>query len=212
MVRIGRVFLLMSTVATGLMTASSAFARDDVRVFMMRGFLDVSTGLDDLAVKLKRQAIPADVTTYIAESDVASAALRYYKLKPGRKIVLVGHSLGANAAVNVARELQNANVPVALLVAFSPADSKAVPGNVARAIDYYQSNSTAFNTPYSRGVGFSGTLRNIDLAKDANIHHLNIEKSPRLHAETIRQITSLANTQSALVERQTAATAAGQRK
>jgi len=172
----------------------TAAAKDEVHVYLMRGFLDVSTGLDDLAAKLKRRKIAAEITTYLAESDVAARALRDHKSNPAAQIVLIGHSLGANAAIHVAQTLQSAKVPVALIVVFSPAATNAVPGNVARAVNYYQSDGI-WNNPYSRGAGFKGSLRNVDLARDTSIHHLNIEKVTRLHNETIRAITALAGGQ-----------------
>ena len=98
--------------------------------------------------------------------------------------------LGADAAVEMAMALHRASVPVALLVAFSPANSSEIPGNVGKVVNYYQSNS-AWNHVYTRGSGFHGAIRNINLAGDSRIDHFNIEKIARLHADTIRSIESL---------------------
>jgi hypothetical protein len=43
-----------------------------------------------------------------------------------------------------------------------------------------------------RGTGFSGTLTNVDVSGDPNIDHLNIDKSPRLHARVIGEVLSIA--------------------
>ena len=43
-----------------------------------------------------------------------------------------------------------------------------------------------------RGQGSKARLRNIDLARDAAIDHLNIEKNDKLHAEAIAAIQGLA--------------------
>jgi pimeloyl-ACP methyl ester carboxylesterase len=182
---------------TGLLALAALFAvvaspraAAEARVYLLRGLMDVSTGLDELALKLKRRGIAATIGSFTAEEELAAAALKGFRSGAGCPVVLIGHSLGADAAIGIARTLQGSGVPVGLLVAFSPNSSDAMPGNVSRAVNYYQSNSFWSNV-YSRGAGFKGTLRNVDLAKDDKIDHFNIEKAARLHAETIRAIESL---------------------
>ncbi len=187
--RLGLIAVLMILVSAA--AASPSFAGKSV--YLMRGLMDVSTGLDDLAAKLKRRGMTAVVKSYTDEAELTEAALRGYKSGTGCPIVIIGHSLGADAAVRMAESLAKASVPVALLVAFSPASSRTIPSNVARAVNYYQTDSI-WNYVYARGPGFKGTLRNVNLAKDATIHHFNIEKNPKLHTETIRAITSLPST------------------
>jgi len=43
----------------------------------------------------------------------------------------------------------------------------------------------------SRGPGFHGSLINVDLRSDPNIDHLNIDKSPRLHARVIAEVLAI---------------------
>jgi len=43
----------------------------------------------------------------------------------------------------------------------------------------------------SRGAGFKGTLVNFDVSSDPSIDHLNIDKSPRLHAKVIGEVLSV---------------------
>jgi hypothetical protein len=162
------------------------------RAYIMRGLMDVSTGLDELAAKLKRRGITAVVANHAAGPALAEQAIARYK-SAHDCVVIIGHSLGADAAIQMAETLKGAGVPVALIVAFSPASSRAVPGNVSRAVNYYQSNSF-WNHVLSRGAGFRGGLRNVDLAKRDDIHHFNIEKSGRLHAETLGMVAAAAAT------------------
>lgn len=187
--RLGLIAVL--TILVSAATVNPSFAGKSV--YLMRGLLDVSTGLDDLAAKLKRRGMTAIVKSYTDEAELTEAAIRGYKSGSGCPIVIIGHSLGADAAVRMAESLDKAHIPVALLVAFSPASARTVPSNVARAVNYYQTDSI-WNYVYARGPGFKGTLRNVNLAKDASIHHFNIEKNPKLHAETIRTIASLPST------------------
>ena len=106
--------LVVSTLILGLFSSQvGAAPREGVRVFLMRGIFDVSTGLDDLAAKLRRRGISASVTSHTAASQVASDALHAYESRPGTKIVLIGHSLGANASIHVAQSLQEIGTVIA---------------------------------------------------------------------------------------------------
>jgi pimeloyl-ACP methyl ester carboxylesterase len=172
-----------------IVLAAATAAEASAKVYLMRGLMDVSTGLDDLAAKLKRRGIAAIVGSYTDQDEMAEKAIQNYRSDGGRPIVIVGHSLGADAAIGMAETLKAAKVPVALVVAFSPAASQEVPTNVARIVNYYQSNS-AWNHIYTGARGFKGSLRNVDLAADDNIHHFNIEKVERLHTETIGMIAA----------------------
>lgn len=171
--------------------ASGSPATAGTQVYLMRGLFDVSTGLDGLAAKLKRRGIAATVASYTSESEVAASAIRGFKAGTACPVVIVGHSLGADAAISVAETLKSAGVPVALIVAFSPAHARTVPGNVARTVNYYQSNSSMWNNVYSAGSGGRGSIRNVDLARQAAVDHFNIEKLTRLHGEAIRMIEGL---------------------
>jgi pimeloyl-ACP methyl ester carboxylesterase len=171
-------------------TAAHAQTAGQPRVYMFLGLGNVfSTGIDVLAEKLTRRNIWARAANHVSAASFADDAIRAYRAKPG-PVVLIGHSLGGDATVEVADKLKAAGVPVALLISYGPANSQSVPSNVARAINYYQSNS-AWNATFRPGPGFKGSLRNIDLAKDPAIDHLTIEKDDRLHATAIAAIQSL---------------------
>ena len=153
---------ILSALVSVLIAGLAAQAEAGTHVYLLRGLLDVSTGLDNLAAKLKRRGYAAIVTGHGDEADIATTAIRNFRAGTGCPVVIVGHSLGADAAVSMAQTLQRAHVSVALIVTFSPAHSTAVPSNVARAVNYYQSNSF-WNNVYTRAAGSHGTLRNIDL-------------------------------------------------
>jgi hypothetical protein len=182
-------FLVVACLA--LFSADRAEAR--TRVYLMRGLFDTSTGLDQLAAKLRRRGISATVASHTAVEDLTAAAIRNYRNGSGCPVVIVGHSLGADAAISMADSLKAAHIPVALIVTFSPASSLSVPGNVARVVNYYQSNSV-WNNVYARNDGFRGAVRNVDLASDDRIDHFNIEKVARLQAEAMRLIQSVSGT------------------
>ncbi len=167
-----------------------ASAHGATRVYLFLGLGNVfSTGIEVLAEKLKQRNIWATSANHVAAGSLADEAIQAYRANAG-PVVLIGHSLGGDATVEVADKLKAAGVPVALLISYGPANSQLVPSNVARAINYYQSNSY-WNSTFRPGPGFKGSLRNIDLAKDPVIDHLTIEKDNRLHATAIAAIQAL---------------------
>ncbi len=108
-------------------------------------------------------------------------------------IIIVGHSMGADAAVHMANELKNLGTPVALLVLFNPTTHLPIPSNVRQVVNYYQSNS-AWRGTATKGQGFHGSIANINLEKDANVTHFNMESLPRLQSQAMAKIAALTGT------------------
>src|ERR1700760_3325672 len=91
------------------------------KVFLIRGFANVfSPGIDLLGSELQKRGVPVATSNHLTWSSTASEAIA--ECKPGRitSIVLVGHSLGGAAVVDVAKQLQEAGVRVALMVTLDP--------------------------------------------------------------------------------------------
>jgi hypothetical protein len=61
------------------------------------------------------------------------------------------------------------------------------PSNVSQVVNYYTGN-----TLVTRGPGFRGTISNVNLNGAADVNHLNVEKSNRLHASVISRIQMIA--------------------
>jgi hypothetical protein len=104
-------------------------------------------------------------------------------------VVVVGHSLGANATFDVANALDRQNIPVELIVTFDATSPQPVPKNVLHFVNFYQENG--FGRRVSPGPGFQGELTNIDLTADMGLTHTTIEKSPRLHALVMQKIAAV---------------------
>jgi pimeloyl-ACP methyl ester carboxylesterase len=161
------------------------------RVILLKGLADVfSNGMDALGVELQRRGIAARVTSHAAGPALADDIARDYRAGARGPIVLVGHSFGADAAAEMANQLNESKVPVALLVAFGTTASTQLTPNVARAVNYYQSSS-AWRGRLLPGAGFHGSLANIDLDKMPGINHFNIDKVDRLHADTVNRIVAV---------------------
>jgi acetyl esterase/lipase len=157
-------------------------------VYLLRGIFNVSVGLDVLAVKLQQTGIAATVYGHDEAGTVAAAALAQYQ-SGARSIILVGHSLGAGAALSVARQLGNSGVPVALVVLLDPVSSAAVPSNVGRAVNFYVSGG--LGTTVQAGEGFRGSLANMDF-RSAGMDHMSIQAADPIHRQIIGLIRAAA--------------------
>jgi hypothetical protein len=153
-------------------------------IYLMRGFLNVfSTGMDTLAAELRRAGISAIVDSYADWHGAAHAIAANYKAGQRGPIVLVGHSFGADAVMDMGTDLGQEGVPVALIVAFDGTYAHAASANVARVLNLYKSADAIV----TRGPGFHGELTNYRVG-DANVTHVNIDEVPRLHAMVINKI------------------------
>jgi hypothetical protein len=154
-------------------------------VFLMRGLLNIfSLGMDDLAAKIQAKGIGASVHNHTEWQAIADDITAKYKAGKHGPVILVGHSLGADAVMYMSEYLGKRGVPVALAVPFDGTGSFAASSNVARVMNLTQRDYAYMR----RGPGFSGSLVNVDLSSDPNIDHLNIDKSPRLHARVIGEV------------------------
>jgi hypothetical protein len=161
------------------------------QVYLLRGLIDVfSQGMDELAEKLRRRGIVSTVANHSSFETLAVEAIAKYRAGNRGPIIIAGHSLGADDAMHMAGLLNEARVPVALVVGFGPTLQLTTPANVARAVNYYQSNSM-WHGMFSPGPGFRGQLVNINLDDASDITHFNIEKIGRLHDQTITRIMAI---------------------
>src|SRR6516225_5965720 len=157
--------------AVGTMVAfgpnpAAAQAQPRAHVYLLRGLMNVfSLGMDTLA-------------------DRAAAD---YKVGKEAPIILIGHSYGADAVMEMAAYLGRKGVPVALVVPFDGTQSFAASGNVARVL-----NLTQRKYAYMRGgPGFHGALDNVDVSSDRSIDHITIDKSARLHARVVAEVLAV---------------------
>jgi pimeloyl-ACP methyl ester carboxylesterase len=151
-------------------------------VYLLRGIFNVSVGLDALAGKLAHQGVVATVYGHDQSSAVATVAAQQYNSGTARPIILIGHSLGAGAAVSVAQQLNSSGIPVALLVLLDPVSPEAVPPNVGRAVNLYVSGGQG--TQVGAAPGFRGSLNNLDY-KSAGMDHMSIQAADSIHRQII---------------------------
>jgi pimeloyl-ACP methyl ester carboxylesterase len=162
-------------------------------VYLMRGLLNIfSLGMDQLAAEIQSHGISADVYNHtVADSVVAQIVARYRAGDHG-PYILVGHSLGADAVMQMAQSLNTQGVPVALVIPFDGTGSYYAPKNVACVLNLTQ-REYAYMRP---GSGFHGKLQNVDVSGDPGIDHFTIDKSPRLQGMALNSILQSAHAQS----------------
>lgn len=166
--------------------SSPSVAAPRAHVYLLRGLLNIfSLGMDTLADQLNRRGVYATVDNHSDWQSLADSAAENYKAGKEGPIILIGHSLGADAVMEMAAYLGRRGVPVALVVPFDGTSAYAASANVARVLNLSQ------HYWMSRGPGFHGSLINVDLRGDPNIDHLNIDKSPRLHARVIAEVLAI---------------------
>jgi hypothetical protein len=164
-------------------------AQMGAHAYLMRGLMNVfSLGMDDLATELRSAGVSAEVYNHADSSAVVNEIVSRYRSGDRSSVVLIGHSLGADAIVQMAQALDAQGVPVALLAPFDGTESHVVPGNVATAINFTR------HARLQPSPDFHGKLENVDLSADPRIDHLNIDKSPRLHSYVLNYVRQAAAT------------------
>jgi pimeloyl-ACP methyl ester carboxylesterase len=187
--RVTRAFLVALMVVVFTPFASHArtwhgTVRSTAHVYLLRGLMNVfSLGMDELAAKIRAQGIVATVHNHAEFEELADAAARNYKAGEEGPIIIIGHSLGADAAVHMANRLGALGVPVKLVVPFDPVDPTTAGANIARVVNLYISNGVGRSV--SRGQGFRGVLENIDLKGRVDLGHMSIDKSSQLQQQVL---------------------------
>ena len=172
----------------------AAPVRSSTHVYLLRGLMNIfSLGMDDLAAKIQARGITATLHNHSEWQQLSDEIAARYRAGNRGAIVLIGHSLGADAVMLMGEYLGTKGVPVALIVPFDGTNSYAATGNVARVLNLTQRDYAYVK----RGPGFRGELVNFDVSQDTSIGHISIDKSARLHAMVVNKIVSVVGGRSA---------------
>jgi len=175
-------------VTLSVLSASSASAATAAhkKVYLLRGLTNVlSPGIDHLNEELQRRNIDVTIANHAFSDSLASEAIEGCRSGRFGSIVLVGHSLGASAAVSMAEQLQKAGLRVALIVTIDPVTKIAVPGNVRVLKNYFLSSGVG--TMVERSGRFHGTLQNVDMGK-TEYGHVSLTTAPVVQSQAMRDI------------------------
>src|SRR5688572_7075714 len=155
-------------------TCSVAAADPLLRVYAIRGFAGVafSRGMNQLCDELSR--FPQVVCTVEDHYNAAELETRASAaVAAGQRLVLVGHSWGAHAALRVATAMK-ANIP--LIVTVDPnwfPTPPAVPHNAEVVLNYYQEVDVLGRAVLQPAPNFRGKLQQFRL----NDSHVLIDRS-----------------------------------
>jgi hypothetical protein len=169
--------------------ASKPLGTGAAHVYLFRGLMNIfSLGMDELAQKIEHAGIAASILNHSEWREVADEIAAKYKAGNHGPIILIGHSLGADAVMLMGEYLGTKGVPVALIVPFDGTRSLNASANVARVMNITQRDYAYMR----RGYGFRGELANVDVSGDESIGHISIDKSARLHAMVVNKVVSVA--------------------
>jgi fermentation-respiration switch protein FrsA (DUF1100 family) len=166
------------------------------RAYLFRGIagLIYSRGVDKLTDRIKRIGIPASVDTYLVWRPVADQAIRDYRRDP-QPIILIGHSMGGDAAIAFAELLNSENIPINLLITYDPSRiADDVPPNVERYINVFKSSNFMGGGNVVQGSRFHGHYASYNLKDHNEIIHVNIEKADQIQEQIVAKVKELTTT------------------
>lgn len=161
-------------------------------IYLLRGLANVfSRGMDALGAKMVRQGLDARVYNHGAWRELALNIVERNKLKKvSYPIVIMGHSLGANASTAMANFLGRRGIKVQYVVAFDPTVTGEVGRNISRVINFYLPNENNSNI-IVKSRGFKGTLKNINVRGVRGLKHTTVEKDAKFHSQVIQRTLKL---------------------
>jgi len=203
--RVAVLFLLISFACAGAGCAGlpqerlAASGESRGRVYMFRGLNGVfSTGLDKIGHQLAREGFTVAVMQYDdwpqAEAEIRGSASK-------SPLVLVGHSWGADDAIQLAQSLAAAPTqPITLLLTLDPVTPPPVPSNVRSVVNLYQTNLILDHTPWFHGLPLVAEapdqtkLENVDIRRDrpdlvtADLSHGSMTTMPEIMQEVLTRL------------------------
>lgn len=160
------------------------------QIYLLRGLANVfSRGMDEMGARLRGYGFSPHVLNHRGWQNSADTIARNYRNGRTAPIILIGHSLGANAAYRIARRLNGKGIPVAYLAIFDPTHAVTVPNNVQSFVNFYQNNG------HGRRASFPAARQkdkvNLNLTNSPGLTHTNIDQSPRLQNIVINRVLEI---------------------
>ena len=191
----------------GAASAASAgeFSREG-RVYCLRGWLGVwSRGIDVLAQRVKSEL--GVQATSLSDPEwrkiVRHVRSEHAAGRAREPLVLVGHSLGGDDQIRVAKMLNEANIPVDLMILIDANTPPSIPPNVRRCVNIYKSQPLRDALPVFRGVRVRAVdpgrtrVENIDLRthevgfETGAISHFNITNARAVQDMALAEIAKV---------------------
>lgn len=180
-------------------------------VYLMRGFIGIwSTGIDALGVSINQAGVRAHVYRNEQARELTEAVMEKYKgQKVYEPLIIIGHSWGADNAIELARKLDAENIKIDLIITLDPVTPPKVPKNVKWVYNVYQTNGMWDTLPFFRGVALNkeddnpNPVQNVNIREqrtdllEPNTDHYNIEKNTKIHKDVMAQILKVCPTRDA---------------
>lgn len=174
-------------------TKTKIIAKKEVEVHTMLGGLGLfSKGMYKLRDSVADiYHVPSDSIMWYNAGDLSRTIVKNYYAYH-RPIILVGHSLGANEQIKVARNLNKLGIPVDLLVTVDAVSQTIVPPNVKYALNVYKPGYVPmFSGLRLRAVDPQAThIENINMAtmQGVKVNHFTIDKDDVVQNRILAQI------------------------
>src|SRR5258708_20374260 len=111
-------------------------SRGGSHLYVLLGLNNNSPGLSEFGSSIAQRGIPTTIRNYGEWPALAQEAIQQYQSGRLRSIMIVGHSLGGSAAVDIATGRGRAGVPVQLVVMLDPVGGSQAPSNVRRSVKF----------------------------------------------------------------------------
>ncbi len=174
-----RIALVLPLVAAFLFSSNCAMA---VEVYLFRGAgdfsfiregMNFSQGINHLGGKLNKVGIRAETRPYVS----GKQALAEIRRRRPQSVALIGHSMGANTAIRLAKELARDNIRVSYLGLIDiPGPVSSVPSNVEWAENFY--SLYPVYARMSKPASYRGLLVNYFISGES---HTSMDNSQKIH-------------------------------
>ena len=186
--------LPLQDATTQTMRRAPAVEVEHAQIYLIRGLFGVfSSGMEQMAAQLKAQGYSnVSLWSWTDVDQIAADIISGHQNGDNAHVILIGHSLGSNAVVQVADRIGAQGIPVDLAVTFDITEGLRVPLNVERFINFYQNNG--FGRPALEPAGFTGEFSNINLSNQTQLDHGNIDNAPQLQQFVMQRIYEITHT------------------
>lgn len=161
----------------------------------MRGGLGIfSIGMNQLqnAAAQKYPIYTSNTMWYKAGRLGRSIISHHEKYHSTHPIILIGHSLGGDDQIRVARSLNKAGIPVALLVTVDAVSPLKVPPNVAYALNIYKPGFVPMFSGWRLIAQDPAVTRveniNVNTLKHVEVNHFTIDKDKTVQAIILQHV------------------------
>lgn len=162
-------------------------------IHLFRGLANVfSDGINVIGARMQRNGMDARVYNHSHWRSVTDDILARSKRLGGVSypIVIMGHSLGGNASVQMAKYLGDRGIKVAKVVSFDPTITTFVGPNVGNVRNYYLPKKDNENVVREE-AGYTGQIENIDMTVREGVDHFNIEKQTDIQIKLVKETLAL---------------------